>query len=194
MSELGSSRWQSTDAARGDAYDEKWRQMAAAGQDPHGEVAFVQRFEPTRVLDAGCGTGRVAIELDRRGVDVVGFDLDPSMLDTARHNAPHLEWVQADASTVALGRRFDVVVMAGNVMIFVEPGTEAEVVARVAEHLEPAGRWITGFSLRPDRYGLAEMDAHAAAVGLELEHRFSTWDAEPFAPSSDYAVSVYRSA
>ena len=82
MSELGSSRWQSTDAARGDAYDEKWRQMAAAGQDPHGEVAFVQRFEPTRVLDAGCGTGRVAIELDRRGVDVVGFDLDLSMLDS----------------------------------------------------------------------------------------------------------------
>jgi SAM-dependent methyltransferase len=193
VSELGSSRWQSTDAARGDAYDEKWRQMAAAGQDPHGEVAFVQRFEPNDVLDAGCGTGRVAIELDRRGIDVVGFDLDLSMLDTARQNAPHLQWVQADASTVDLGRRFDVVVMAGNVMIFVDPGTEAEVVARVAEHVAPGGRWITGFSLRPDRYGVNEMDAHAAAVGLELEHRFATWNGARFDDDADYAVSVYRS-
>lgn len=191
-SELGSSRWQATDAARGDAYDEKWRQMAAAGEDPHGEVAFVQRFDPSSVLDAGCGTGRVAIELARRGVEVVGFDLDPSMLDTARQNAPELEWVLADASTVALGRRFDVVVMAGNVMIFVDPGTEAQVVKRVAEHLEPGGRWITGFSLRPDRYGLAEMDAHATAAGLELEHRFATWHGDPF-DGGDYAVSVFRS-
>ena len=164
MSDLGGSRWQDSDGARGDAYDRKWREMEAAGVDPHGEVAFVQRYAPERVLDAGCGTGRVAIELARRGVDVVGFDLDPGMLDTARANAPELSWVLADASTVDLRERFDVVVMAGNVMIFVQPGTEAEVVGAVVRHLLPGGRWITGFSLLPDRYSLEAMDIDAEAA------------------------------
>ena len=36
------------------------------------------------MLDAGCGTGRVAIELAARGFSVVGMDLDEAMLDTAR--------------------------------------------------------------------------------------------------------------
>src|SRR5262249_53540301 len=49
----------------------------------------------TRVLDAGCGTGRVAIELARRGFSVVGLDSDTVMLDTARAKAPELSWVQA---------------------------------------------------------------------------------------------------
>lgn len=192
MTTPGRSRWQSSDGARGDDYDRKWREMAAAGQDPHGEVAFVQRYEPRHVLDAGCGTGRVAIELARRGVHVVGFDLDPGMLDTARTNAPGIRWELADASTVALGERFDLIVMAGNVMIFVEPGTEGEVVGRMAEHLEPQGRWVTGFSLLPGRYDLRTMDAQADAAGFTLEDRFATWDADPVVEDGDYAVSVYR--
>ena len=48
------------------------------------------------VLDAGCGTGRVAIELARHGVDVVGVDVDASMIGEARRRAPELEWVEAD--------------------------------------------------------------------------------------------------
>ncbi len=192
MTTPGRSRWQASDGARGDDYDRKWREMAAAGQDPHGEVAFVQRYEPTQVLDAGCGTGRVAIELARRGVRVVGFDLDPAMLDTARANAPDIRWELADASTVALGERFDLIVMAGNVMIFVEPGIEADVVRRMSDHLEPQGRWVTGFSLLPDRYDLGTMDAQASAVGFTLEDRFATWDGDRFVDGADYAVSVYR--
>ena len=44
-----------------------------------------------RVLDAGCGTGRVAIELARRGIEVVGVDADPDMLERARRRAPQLD-------------------------------------------------------------------------------------------------------
>ena len=74
------------------------------------------------VLDAGCGTGRVAIELAARGLDVVGSDIDAQMLAQAHVKAPELAWVESDLGSLNLGRTFDVVVMAGNVILFVEPG------------------------------------------------------------------------
>ena len=82
-----------------DGYDERWARMAAAGENPHGEADLVCRFDPATVLDGGCGTGRVAIELARRGIDVVGVDLDTDMLARARAKAPELTWVEADLAT-----------------------------------------------------------------------------------------------
>lgn len=187
------NRWTSSDAPRGDAYDRRFEQLAAAGVDVHGEAAFVSSFSPSSVLDAGCGTGRVAMELARRGVDVVGVDVDPVMLDVAKRKAPDVTWVEADLVTLELGRRFDLVVMAGNVLLFVVAGTEASVVERLSRHLAPGGRLVAGFSLDAG-LGLAEYDAMASAAGLDLEARFATWDRTPFAPGAAYAVSVHRTA
>ena len=188
------SRWQrSGGAPKGDDYDAQWKSLEAAGHDPHGEASFVMRYVPGTVLDAGCGTGRVAIELARRGVEAVGVDLDPAMLDTARRKGPQLTWVEGNLVSLDLGRRFDVVVMAGNVMIFVEPGTEAQVVSRMAAHLAPGGRLIAGFQLN-QTIGLDGYDDAAGAAGLVLEDRFATWDGDPFVAGGRYAVSVHRSA
>lgn len=193
------SRWGDRhDVPRGDSYDQRWRDLEASGAAVHGEADFVDRFEPSTVLDAGCGTGRVAIELARRGRDVVGVDLDPAMLATAVQKAPGLRWIEADLADVNVldetGERaaFDVVVAAGNVMIFVEPGTEAEVVANLASHLAPDGLLIAGFQLKAPRIDLATYDRHCAAAGLRLEGRWSTWDGDPFAEGGDYAVSAHR--
>jgi 2-polyprenyl-3-methyl-5-hydroxy-6-metoxy-1,4-benzoquinol methylase len=79
-----SNRWLQDRTVSGDAYDARYERRAAAGEDVHGEAEFVLRFAPASVLDAGCGTGRVGRELARRGIDVVGVDIDPEMLDTAR--------------------------------------------------------------------------------------------------------------
>lgn len=172
-------------------YQKRFDALAAEGRDVHGEASFVLRFEPASVLDAGCGTGRVAIELARRGVEVVGVDVDPSMIATAREREPDLAWLQADLTTLALGRRFDVVVMAGNVPLFTPPGTEAALVARCAEHVAPAGALVAGFQL--DRgYTLADYDAHARDAGLALADRYGTWDGESFVAGGAYAVSVHR--
>jgi SAM-dependent methyltransferase len=161
------------------------------GTDPHGEVAFVQRYAPASVLDAGCGTGRVAIELARRGVEVVGVDLDASMLSTARRLAPELPWVESDLADLDLGRRFEVVVMAGNVPIFTSPGTTGALVAGCARHVAAGGVLVAGFQLGRG-YDLAAYDAEAAAAGLELAERYATWDLDPFTDEADYAVSVHR--
>ncbi|HJR24259.1 MAG TPA: class I SAM-dependent methyltransferase [Acidimicrobiales bacterium] len=174
----------------GDDYQARFDRLAAAGTDVHGEATFVRSYEPSSVLDAGCGTGRVAIELDRHGIAVVGVDVDPSMLATARRLAPTIEWVQSDLTELDLGRTFDVVVMAGNVPLFTPPGTEAALVAGVARHVADGGLLVAGFSL--DRgYTAATYDDHATAAGLTLVERFATWDRAPWSPGGDYAVSVH---
>ena len=129
-----STRWEGTNAPRGDDYDARWRRLAAGGQNIHGEAdlveALLRESGGTRVLDAGCGTGRVAVELAARGFSVVSVDVDNGMLTTARVKNPELEWIAADLSEVGghVDGEFDLVVLAGNVMIFLGPGSEGRVV------------------------------------------------------------------
>ena len=176
-----------------DAYDAQWAQLAAEGVDPHGEVDFLMAAPPTSVLDAGCGTGRVAIELARRGVDVVGVDLDDALLTAARAKAPDLSWHLADIATVQLARTFDVVVLAGNVMIFLTSGTEATVLANLRTHLAPGGRIVAGFQVHAGRLPLATFDACAAEARLTVVERYATWERAPY-DGGDYAVSVLQPA
>ena len=191
---MATNRWMSGDVPRGAEYDRRFEELAASGADMHGEASFISSFGPGSVLDAGCGTGRVAIELSRRGHDVVGIDLDPGMLETARQKAPEIPWIEGDLAGSALftRRHFDVVVMAGNVLIFVTPGTEGTVVSNMAALLAPGGRLIAGYSLTPAGFTVGRHDELAAQSGLILEERWSTWDRKPFKETSTYAVSVHR--
>jgi SAM-dependent methyltransferase len=185
------TRWTSTYDGDGDAYDARFAQLEATGMAMHGEVDHLMAMRPTSVLDAGCGTGRVAVELRRRGVEVVGVDVDPRMLDAARRKDPATPWVEADLATLALGRTFDVVVAAGNVLIFLAPGTEPAVVTNLAEHVSPGGHLVAGFQLQPGRLDLATYDRLCAAAGLRLAGRWATWDRQPFVEGGDYAVSAH---
>ena len=184
--------WLRTRRATGDEYDAPYEQRAIRGENVHGEADFVMGLEPISVLDAGCGTGRVARELTRRGVETVGVDLDEEMLSTARRKAPALEWHRADLAALDLGRQFDVVLAAGNVMIFLTPGSETMVVANLAQHLAPGGSLVAGFSLRPGQLTVEDYDRLAASVGLSLVDRWSTWDRDPWVSGADYQLSVHR--
>jgi SAM-dependent methyltransferase len=172
-------------------YDERWQQLAAAGENPHGEADLVERFGPRTVLDGGCGTGRVAIELARRGIEVLGVDLDPDMLEHARTKAPELAWVCSSLADLDLGRSVDLVVLAGNVIPFAAPDVRAAVVEACARHLVPGGHLVAGFSLRPGWPSLTDYDGWAAAAGLVATARFATWDGDEHL-GGDYAVSVHR--
>ena len=196
MDPTPSSRWTDRDdVPRGADYDARFERLAASGHDVHGEAALVADLSPgPRVLDAGCGTGRVAIELAARGFDVTGLDIDARMLASARRKAPDLPWIEGDLATTRLEDRFDTVVLAGNVLIFVAQGTEGAVVERCAEHLRPGGIVIAGFQVQPGGFGPDELDAAAADAGLHLVHRWSTWDREPWAPGDAYQVSIHRTS
>jgi SAM-dependent methyltransferase len=178
-------------------YDQRWETLAASGEDVHGEVGLLDALlggPPARVLDAGCGTGRVAIELDRRGYETVGVDVDPALLDRARAKAPALAWEEADLASLpadVAGGPFAAAVLAGNVMIFLARGTEGAVLANLAPRLAPGGLVVAGFQLS-GRLPLAEYDELATAAGLTLRARWSTWDRAPFTDADEYAVSVHE--
>jgi 2-polyprenyl-3-methyl-5-hydroxy-6-metoxy-1,4-benzoquinol methylase len=185
------NRWLKSRNISGKEYDAPYAARAKAGENVHGEADFVEALHPKSVLDAGCGTGRVAIELARRGIEVVGVDLDPKLLGAAQAKAPNLEWHLDDIATVDLGRQFDVIVMAGNVMIFLAPGTEGAVLANMARHLAPGGRLVTGFQLSMGYLELDDYDRLAAQASLGLVRRYSTWDGDAWYSMSNYVVSVH---
>ena len=195
----------STGGTAGPSYAARFAERAAAGEDLDGEARRVDALLGGRrsdVLDAGCGTGRVAIALARWGHRVVGVDLDASMLDEARAAAPELEWHLADLTTLDLARTVDLVVAAGNLWPLLTPGTHDRVVARLAAHLRPGGRLVAGFGLDADHVpfampdgvafpDLAGWDAACAAAGLTRTTRTADWaGAEPYA-GGGYAVSVH---
>lgn len=182
------------------AYAERFRRAAARGQDMDGEARFVVglRPAPARVLDAGCGTGRIAASLAELGYDVVGCDVDASMVAVARRDAPALEWYVADLATLDLGATYGVVLLAGNVVPFLEPGTLEPTARRLAAHLAPGGVVVAGFGLDAAHLPagtpvvpLAEVDAAFATAGLVAGERWSTWDREAHVTDDGYVVGTW---
>jgi SAM-dependent methyltransferase len=170
--------------------------LAASGRDLHGEARFCAALlEPgSRVLDAGCGTGRVAARLAELGFDCVGVDHDGSMLAVARRT-PGVHWIQADLAQWTSTADFDLVVAAGNVVPLV--ADPAAVMSRLAGHVHSGGLVVTGFGLTvhqlppgAPQLSLAHYDGWCTAAGLRLQARYGTWDATPF--DGDYALSVWQ--
>ena len=174
-------------------YHVRWQRMEQRGEASHGEADFIEALQPSSVLDAGCGMGRVAIELHRRGIDVEGADLDEDLLAFARADAPQLRWRHSDLATASFGRSFHVIAMPGNVMIFCRAEDRAEIVANLARQLSEDGLLVAGFSLQTHAGAvtLQEYDDACVAAGLALIDRYATWGRAPYA-GGDYAVSVHQ--
>jgi SAM-dependent methyltransferase len=187
------SRWlEETGGQRGASYDQAFRDLTASGVDVHGEAAYVAALVPpgARVLDAGCGTGRVAVELARRGYDVVGVDSDASMLGVARRTAPDLPWHLVDLAALTDEAAYDLVVAAGNVMIFLAPGTGPAVVRRLAAAARPGGLVVSGW--RTDELAVREYDDWARGAGLTPVARHADWQGAPMTHDADWCVAVDR--
>jgi SAM-dependent methyltransferase len=177
-----------------DWYIERFRKMAAAGDDLEGEARLLDAMLPrgARVLDAGCGPGRVGAALHARGHTVIGVDVDPALIEAAQADHPGPRWLVGDLSTFQLDEpACDAAVLAGNVLVFVAPGSEVRVLSQVAAHVRADGVIVTGFATDRD-YDLEAFDRDWAAAGLVLEHRFATWDLRPWRADATFAVTVLR--
>jgi len=197
MSQL--TRWVTANGAgHAQWYIDRFRRMAAEGVDLDGEARLLDAMlaRGSRVLDAGCGPGRVGAALAARGHVVVGVDADEELIEAAKVDHPGPIWLVADLAELDLAaqgeaERFDAAVCAGNVMPFLAEGTEGDVLKRIAAHLRHDGLLVVGFGL--DRgYSLSEFDAQACVAGLEFEHRFATWDLRPWHDDAPFAVTVLR--
>lgn len=179
-------------------YVERFRTMAAAGDDLGGEARFVDAMvhRGARILDAGCGPGRVGSFLAEVGHDVVGVDVDPVLIAAAEHDHPGPRWVVGDLAELDLPAHgivdpFDAVVCAGNVMTFLAPSTRRQVLARLLAHLAEDGRIAIGFGAGRD-YEFDEFLADVDAAGLTPDLLLGTWDLRPFDADSEFLVAVLR--
>ena len=127
----------------------------------------------------------------------MGVDLDPYLIEVAREDNPDATWHAMDLGQLDLRQpygdriRFDLVVMAGNVMTFVATDERQEVLRRIADHMYPDGRFVCGFGAGRG-YDFDEFFADAEAAGLGLDLRLGTWDVKP--PSQDFLVAVLSRA
>lgn len=181
---------------RSAAYIRHFERLAAQGADLHGEARFIDALAPrnARILDAGCGQGRVGGELARRGHTVVGVDADAELVDAARAAHPGSAWFVDDLTVLDLpargiGEPFDVIVCTGNVLAFVAPGTAPQVLTRLFRHLRPEGRLVVGFGAERG-YTADEFSTDAAVAGFSVAVRLATWDLRAWTPSSDFLVAV----
>ncbi|MFC8226043.1 class I SAM-dependent methyltransferase [Streptomyces sp. NPDC057287] len=197
-------RWaELTGGKAGEEYAQRFARLAESGQDIHGEAAFCTALlkPAARVLDAGCGTGRVAIRLAELGHRCTGVDVDSSMLAVARRDAPAQEWLLGDLARLddlGLSPDFDLVLAAGNVIPLLAPGTESTVVRQLAAALRTGGLLVTGMGLdaahlplQKPPVTLEEFDEWCTQAGVTLRQRYATWNGDPYEHGCGYAVSVH---
>lgn len=175
-------------------YIQRFRDLAARGTDLNGEARLIDAMvgRGARILDAGCGTGRVGGRLATLGHDVTGVDLDPELIAEAVAQHPGAGWQVGDLAELKLAEPpFDLIVCAGNVVTFVAPGTRVEVLRRFRDHLADGGRAVIGFGAGRG-YETAEFLTDAEAAGLTPDLLLGTWDLRPYHPAADFLVAVLR--
>lgn len=177
-------------------YIERFRALARAGEDLVGEARLIDAMAArgSRILDAGCGPGRIGGYLAAAGHEVVGVDVDPALIAAAEEDHPGPRWLVGDLAELDLPARgipepFDLIVSAGNVMTFVAPSTRVQVLSRLRAHLADDGRVVIGFGAGRD-YEFNQFFQDASRAGLTPDLLLSTWDLRVFTDKSDFLVAV----
>ena len=203
MSELPPTRWDQHLAGAESAYSRAFEGLIERGEDIDGEARLADTLAPrgARILDAGAGMGRVAAGLVRRGHDVTAVEKDRHLIDRSRELFPEVAVVECDLLGVtpkvleAAGRpaAYDVIVVVGNVMVYLAEDTEVRALRGLADLLAPGGRILVGFHPRngPPHsrdYPVEQFRRDTHRAGLQVEQLFGSYDLRP--PADDYVVAV----
>ena len=138
-----------------------------------GVLAELAHAGNRRALELAVGTGRVALPLSRRGVDVAGIELSPHMADQlrAKPGAGAVDVTVGDMCTTRVDGSFAVVYLVANsIMNVTTQAEQVSVLANAAAHLEPGGCFVVDlvvprprdtprvFEMRPDHAGIETLD------------------------------------
>jgi SAM-dependent methyltransferase len=125
-------------------------------EDTSAQVSFLEDVleakPPMKILDLGCGHGRHANELARRGYDVLGMDLVDGFLDVARRDAEaeglKVEYVRGDMGSFEIESAFDRVVCLYDAFGFFDDYHQVETLRCVHRALVPDGRFLLDLRTR----------------------------------------------
>ncbi len=175
-------------------YANRWRMLAARGDDIVGEARLIDALADrgSKILDAGCGQGRITGYLANQGHDVVGTDLDPVLIDIARNEVPNARFYVGDLCLDPIPEQnFDLIVSAGNVMGFLPTNGRQTALTHLFDALHPAGRAVIGYGAGRG-WDFTDFLTTAQTVGFIVDGKFSTWGLRPFEPDSDFLVTILR--
>lgn len=160
-------------------------------QGTTGECDFIeneiQHNKTLSILDAGCGTGRHAIELTKRGYKVTGFDLSENQLNKAREKAKALgleiNFEQHDARNLPYSKQFDAAIMLceGGFPLMETDEMNYEILKNITKALKPGGSFIftTLNGLFPLYHSVQQFCASASGEGNATYHS-NTFDLMTF--------------
>ena len=125
---------------------------------------LVERLRrPQSVLEPGCGSGRMLDAFARRGVQVVGLDVSPQMLEVARRRlGDRADLVEADMTDFDLGRAFGGAISPINTLLHLTPEQLARHLDCMARHLERDARYLV-------QVGLVDRASHDPFAGSHWE-------------------------
>jgi len=204
------TRWEQTVTGdHWDFYAEKFERHVADGDDLEGEARFLDALAPrnAQILDGGTGTGRVAAALTRMGHRALGVDRDGGLLDRARAHYPGVPYLRSDLLELdpdvladeGFAGPFDIVALPGNVLVYVAPGTEREVLETAHRLLTPTPT-STRTSVPPDSPWSTGSRPGTSTRGPSTPTGTSAWAAAPedraggtaYAPRSGTGRSLSR--
>ncbi|HNW15999.1 MAG TPA: class I SAM-dependent methyltransferase [bacterium] len=131
----------------GKTYDNECFTQGTIGECDFLETEF--NFDKSlKILDVGCGTGRHAIELTKRGYNVTGIDLSESQLERAREKATEagfdIKFLKADARNLPFNEEFDAAIMLceGGFPLMETDEMNFEILKNVSRSLNKNGKLI----------------------------------------------------
>ncbi|HOI47701.1 MAG TPA: class I SAM-dependent methyltransferase [Prolixibacteraceae bacterium] len=157
-------------------YGQKYDQEGFV-QGTIGECDFIEKElnynKELRIIDVGCGTGRHAIELSKRGYPVTGIDLSESMLEKAREKAKHdglqIDFLRHDARNLPFENQFDVAIMLceGGFPLMETDEMNFEILKNVSKSLKQRSKFIftTLNGLFPLFHSINDFHAQGAVDG-----------------------------
>jgi SAM-dependent methyltransferase len=125
----------------------------------------------SKVLELGCGTGRIAIPLAQAGFDVTGLEYSPAMialLEEKPYPKERLQVIEGDARDFSIGETFDVILLTCNfINHFLDSSDVLRILRSSRQHLKDEGVVIIDCSA-PDTKGMCE------SSGAEEMYEFKT--------------------
>jgi SAM-dependent methyltransferase len=120
------------------------------------------------VCDLGCGPGHVGRYLADRGVEVVGVDLSPGMLDVARLRNPGMTFLEGDMRALPVPDGSWAAIVCFYAIVHLAPGELPAAFAEFRRVLRPGGRVVVAFHIGDEVVHTGGMVGPAGAPGLRL--------------------------